>query len=125
MAQEINTKNFVFVPYVDAMLRKVTKGSTRATVQVAVLMKRTAMINTPYRHGTNQRSIRRKTRGNSLAVWTTSGYGFWLEVIDRVYDFGHKGYMRQAFNKGIEAYPRFIRKAMDALPKVNPARPLI
>lgn len=116
-------KNFVLIPHVTSIVSKVRKAERIGAVQASIVMQRSAQTDSPFRTGTNSRSIRRKTRGAGVIVWTTSSYGFWLEVLDRTYEQGIKGYLRKAWRKGAAAYPGFIKKAYGAQPKVRPMRP--
>lgn len=116
-------KHFVLVPYFDEMANKVAEAEAKSTKQTIVVMERFAKINTPFRTGTNSRSIMSKALAKAGIVWTTSGYGFWLEVLDRVYERGFKGYMRGAFNAGKKEYLPFLKKAMADGTRIRPPLP--
>ncbi len=115
--------HFVLIPYVGEFTSMVKKAEALATKEAVITMERYAKKNTPHRTGANLRSIKSKSKGQAGIVWTTSGYGFWLEVVDRIYERGIKGYLSGALRVGVKAYPRFLKERMDAIPPFRPTFP--
>ena len=90
--------NFVLVTYFGEVEKKMSAAADKAVAQATIIAERSAKKNTPFRTGTNSRSIISEVVGGTGIIRTTSGYGFWLEVVDRTYDEGHKGYLREAYH---------------------------
>lgn len=114
------SKDFVFMQFrlkshVDRFTKLFDKATNRATAKLVKMVERDMKKLTPYRHGTNQRSIFSKSKGNSGFITANSGYSFWLEVLDRVYEFGERLYMATSYENNKKKYEGLIRKEFKKL----------
>lgn len=64
-----------------------------------------------YGSGTNQRSIVSESKGKSGSIRSSSGYGWWLEILKRTYNIGRRAYLRLGYETHKKQLPGDIRDA--------------
>ena len=93
------------------------KAQDRATAKLVKMIERSMKKLTPYRHGTNQRSIFSKSEGSSGFVTANSGYSWWLEILRRSYEHGKRLYMAESYSNNKDKYTGLIRTEFRKLAK--------
>ena len=96
--------------------KKIEDAGGKGLKEVIVAIARDSKHDTPYKFGVNRGSIEYKHKGLTGAVYSTSGYGGWLEVGTHSESGGWKmqprPYMKPALDRHIGKLDGLVRKEM-------------
>lgn len=116
MKLDVEVKLNLKIPEVKSKVEEAARAGLRDT---AVVVQHDVIVGSPYRFGTNRRSITMEVsglgrnqyvdpNGMEAAIYSTSGYGGFLEVGTRY--MAARPYFRPAMEKNMHLLPESIRR---------------
>jgi len=89
---------------------KVQRATEGALKDVVTEITYDTIANSPHQHGTNRRSIRMRINGLVAEIFSTSGYGGYLEV--GTVKMPARPYFRPAFDRNIRNFGKYLKERL-------------